>query len=92
MRQPSETERRDGHGYLRDDNDFFPVETVRRVTGHPIPAVDAPRRPGDSPRLVASSEKIQRELGWKPQHVELQDIIASAWEWHKSHPKGYGAS
>ncbi len=67
------------------------IETARAVIGHPIPAVDAPRRPGDSPRLVASPDKIRRELGWQPQHVELQDIIASAWDWHKSHPKGYGA-
>ncbi len=65
------------------------VETARAVTGHPIPAVEGPRRPGDSARLVASSEKIRRELGWKPQHDDLKDIIGSAWEWHKGHPKGY---
>jgi UDP-glucose 4-epimerase len=67
------------------------IETARAVTGHPIPVEESPRRPGDSPRLVASSEKIRRELGWQPQHTELQDIIASAWEWHRSHPKGYGS-
>lgn len=67
------------------------IEAARLVTGHPIPAVEGPRRPGDSPRLVASSDKIRSELGWQPQHVELKDMIASAWEWHKSHPKGYGA-
>ncbi len=66
------------------------IETARQVTGHSIPAVEGPRRPGDSPSLVASPEKISRELGWKPQHVELSDLVASAWEWHKSHPKGYG--
>ncbi len=65
------------------------VETARRVTGRPIPVVNSPRRPGDAPRLVASSERIRRELGWTPQHPELQDIIASAWEWHHSHPNGY---
>jgi UDP-glucose 4-epimerase len=65
------------------------IETSRKVTGHPIPVVDLPRRAGDSPRLVASSDKIRRELSWKPQHTDLQDIISSAWEWHKSHPKGY---
>ncbi len=65
------------------------VETARRVTGNPIPVVNSPRRPGDAPRLVASSERIRRELGWTPQHPELQDIIASAWEWHHSHPDGY---
>jgi UDP-glucose 4-epimerase len=65
------------------------IEMARKVSGHPIPAIEAPRRPGDSARLVASSEKIRRELGWKPQHDDLQDIMSSAWEWHKSHPKGY---
>ena len=65
------------------------IETARQVTGHPIPANELPRRPGDSARLVASSEKIKRELGWKPAHDSLQEIIGSAWQWHKSHPKGY---
>ncbi len=65
------------------------IETARKVTGHAIPVVESPRRPGDPARLVASSEKIRRELGWKPQHDNIQDILSSAWEWHKSHPKGY---
>ncbi len=65
------------------------IETARRVTGHPIPAVEAPRRPGDPPRLVASAEKIRRELGWRPRHPDLEDIIASAWAWHRTHPHGY---
>ena len=65
------------------------IETARKVTGHAIPAIESARHAGDSARLVASSEKIRRELGWKPQHDNLQDIIASAWEWHRSHPKGY---
>ena len=65
------------------------IETARQVTGHPIPAKGMPRRPGDSARLVASSEKIKRELGWKPEHDNLSEIISSAWEWHKSHPSGY---
>jgi len=67
------------------------IETAREVTGHPIPATDSPRRPGDPARLVASSEKIRKELGWEPQHPDLSDIISSAWGWHKSHPKGYEA-
>ncbi len=65
------------------------IETARKVTGHPIPIIESARRAGDPPRLVASSERIRSELGWKPQHADLQDIIASAWDWHKSHPKGY---
>jgi len=65
------------------------IETARQVTGHPIPAKELPPRPGDSARLVASSEKIKRELGWKPEHDNLHEIISSAWEWHTSHPKGY---
>lgn len=65
------------------------IETARRVTGHALPAVEAARRSGDAPRLVASSEKIRRELGWSPQHPSLEAIIASAWEWHRAHPNGY---
>ena len=65
------------------------VETARQVTGHAIPAVESPRRPGDPARLVASPKKIIGELGWKPEHTNMRDIISSAWEWHKSHPKGY---
>jgi UDP-glucose 4-epimerase len=65
------------------------IETARQVTGHPIPINELPRRAGDSARLVASSEKIKRELGWKPEHDNLEEIISSAWNWHKSHPKGY---
>ena len=65
------------------------IETARKVTGHPIPAVDAPRRAGDAPRLVASADKIQRELSWRPQFPDLEQIISSAWEWHSSHPNGY---
>lgn len=65
------------------------IETARQVTGHPIPVNELPRRAGDSARLVASSEKIKRELGWKPEHDNLQEIISSAWNWHNSHPKGY---
>jgi UDP-glucose 4-epimerase len=65
------------------------IGTARRVTGHPIPVNELPRRPGDSARLVASSEKIKRELGWKAEHDNLEEIVASAWQWHKSHPDGY---
>ena len=65
------------------------VETARKVTGHPIPVHQAARRAGDAPRLVASSEKVRAELGWRPLHPDLEDIIASAWEWHHTHPNGY---
>jgi UDP-glucose 4-epimerase len=65
------------------------INTAREVTGHPIPTVETDRRPGDAPRLVASSAKIQNELGWKPVTPELKDIIASAWDWHRLHPGGY---
>ena len=65
------------------------VETAREITGYPIPAIEKPRRPGDAPRLVAASGKIQRELGWQPRYPALSDIIASAWEWHRTHPHGY---
>jgi UDP-glucose 4-epimerase len=68
------------------------IETARKVTDHPIPALAAPRRPGDAPRLVASADKIQRELGWEPKHPLLSDIISSAWEWHRTHPHGYAES
>lgn len=65
------------------------IETARRVTGRPIEAMEAPRRPGDPPSLVASSEKIKRELSWQPRHTELEAIIESAWQWRLKHPHGY---
>jgi UDP-glucose 4-epimerase len=65
------------------------IETARQVTGEPIPAVETDRRPGDAPRLVAYSERISRELGWEPRHPDLQQIIGSAWEWHRDNPSGY---
>ncbi|MGD9049987.1 MAG: UDP-glucose 4-epimerase GalE [Anaerolineae bacterium] len=66
------------------------IETARQITGHPIPSVDAPRRPGDPPELVAGSEKIRQELGWQPHYPDLRDIVQSAWNWHRAHPNGYG--
>ena len=59
------------------------VASARRVTGHPIPVEEVPRRPGDPAVLVASSAKIARELGWRPRYTRLDEIIASAWEWHR---------
>lgn len=65
------------------------VETAREVTGHPIPAVNEPRRGGDPAQLIASSDKAKEVLGWKPEHADLKEIIATAWKWHKNHPNGY---
>jgi UDP-glucose 4-epimerase len=59
------------------------IESVRRVTGAPIPVEEQPRRPGDPAVLVASSEKIKRELGWSPKFADLDRIVATAWEWHQ---------
>jgi UDP-glucose 4-epimerase len=65
------------------------IEMARQVTGHPIPAVDVPRRPGDPPELVAGSGKIRRDLGWQPRFPDLYDIVQSAWNWHRTYPRGY---
>jgi UDP-glucose 4-epimerase len=65
------------------------VEAARRVTKHPIPAVICRRRAGDPSVLIASSKKAREELGWKPRFNKIDDIIASAWKWHKSNPEGY---
>ena len=66
------------------------IEVARRVTGHPIPAETAPRRAGDPAELVASSDKAKCVLGWKPELDDIQTIVSTAWNWHKSHPQGYG--
>jgi UDP-glucose 4-epimerase len=65
------------------------IETCEKVSGKKIPAIEKPRRPGDPPKLVASAEKAIRELGWKPKFPKLEDIVATAWNWHKQHPNGY---
>ncbi|MCP2239658.1 UDP-glucose 4-epimerase GalE [Thermoanaerobacterium thermosaccharolyticum] len=65
------------------------IDAARRVTGHPIPAKVVARRPGDPAKLVASSDKIINELGWNPKHNSLEEIIESAWKWHKSNPNGF---
>ena len=59
------------------------IESARRVTKHPIPVEECPRRPGDPAVLIASSEKIGAELGWKPEYTSLDAIIDSAWKWHQ---------
>lgn len=65
------------------------VEAARKVTGHPIPQVIGERRAGDPAVLIASSDKAKSVLGWEPKHTDVEEIIASAWNWHQGHPNGY---
>jgi len=65
------------------------IETCRAVTDHEIPAEVAPRRAGDPPRLVASSQKAMDELAWEPKYPDLADIVDGAWRWHRENPDGY---
>lgn len=65
------------------------IEMCEKVSGKKIPSVAKPRRPGDPPKLVASAEKAIKVLGWKPAYPRLEDIITTAWRWHKAHPQGY---
>ena len=65
------------------------IETVREVTGREFTATESPRRPGDPARLVATSEKIQKELNWKPLYGDLKTMIKTAYDWFEAHPKGY---
>ena len=67
------------------------IDVCRAVTGRDIPAEAAARRPGDPPTLVADTRRIQTELGWSPQHPDLEEIVRSAWEWHRAHPEGYAS-
>ncbi|HEY4950283.1 MAG TPA: UDP-glucose 4-epimerase GalE [Candidatus Acidoferrales bacterium] len=74
-----------GHGFSVREV----IETARRVTGQAIPALETPRRPGDPAVLVASAEKIKKELGWQPEYASLKTIVRSAWDWRRAHPAGY---
>lgn len=65
------------------------IDTARKVTGDPIKVEMAPRRAGDPATLIASSAKAKEILGWKPEHDDLEEIIATAWNWHKNHPHGF---
>jgi len=65
------------------------IKTCEKVTERPIKSVEKERRPGDPPRLVASSAKARRELGWQPRFPKLEDIVKTAWAWHRQHPDGY---
>jgi UDP-glucose 4-epimerase len=68
------------------------IAAVTRVMGRDVPHVIAPRRAGDPSRLVASNAKARESLGWTPRHSDLDTIVATAWAWHKTHPKGYGTN
>lgn len=65
------------------------IDTVEKVTGKKVAREEGERRPGDPAVLIASSEKIIRDLGWNPRFNKLEDIVASAWKWHESHPDGF---
>jgi UDP-glucose 4-epimerase len=65
------------------------IDTVEKVTGKTIPREIAPRRAGDPPVLIASSEKAKRVLNWKPEYADLASIVKTAWDWHRRHPQGY---
>jgi len=65
------------------------IDVARRVTGHAIPAREEDRRPGDPAVLIASSQKAADILGWQPRYTKVEDIITSAWKWHRAHPDGY---
>ncbi len=65
------------------------IESARRVTGNPIAVSENPRRSGDPAVLVASAAKIRSELGWEPRYPDLDEIVASAWEWMKQRPSGF---
>lgn len=68
---------------------FEVIETARRITGRPIPMEVVDRRPGDVTTLIGSSRKAMDELGWQPQYDDIEQIVAHAWNWHKSHPDGF---
>lgn len=65
------------------------IDVARAVTGREIEARVAPHRPGDPAVLVATSDKIKSELGWKPEFQDLRVIVESAWKWTQAHPNGY---
>jgi len=65
------------------------IEVAREVTGRPLAAIERPRRPGDAPILVADASAAREILGWRPRMADLHEIVASAWEWHRTHPQGY---
>jgi len=65
------------------------LKSIERVTGRKVPAAEGPRRPGDPGVLFASSDRIKRELGWKPHYEDIDVIVETAWRWRDAHPQGY---
>jgi UDP-glucose 4-epimerase len=65
------------------------INAARAITGHPIPTINTPRRPGDPPALYANADAIRRRYGWEPQYRDVRKVIETAWRWHKAHPHGY---
>ena len=76
-------------GTAQGYSNFEILEAAKKVTGIDIPYTIGARRGGDPDSLVADSSKARKVLGWKPKHEDVDDVIATAWNWHKSHPKGY---
>ena len=65
------------------------IDACRKITGHAIPEVMGTRRPGDPPELVADARMAKQLLDWTPKYNDIESIVATAWNWHKSHPNGY---
>jgi UDP-glucose 4-epimerase len=86
-------ERKESSIYNLGNGEGYSVQQVlhsaRKITGHKIPALEKPRRPGDPPRLISVSRRAIRELGWEPKYPKIDQIVESAWNWHKVHPNGY---
>lgn len=81
-----------GHFNLGNGAGYSVREVIRAcegISGRSIPTVEKPRRPGDPPRLVACADKARVELGWSPRFPALEQIVESAWSWHRAHPQGY---
>ena len=68
------------------------LRACEKAVGRPIPHEIVGRRPGDPGTLIATPEKVVRDLGWKPRYPDIESIVATAWKWHQSHPNGYGIS
>ena len=65
------------------------IDVCSRLSGKPSPVVEKPRRPGDPPRRIAAAQRARQDLGWQPRFPRLEDIVATAWDWHQRHPDGY---